>query len=98
MRSHPEALTGAGLVARALVFPWLFLGPPWPGRYNLQTTMTMVENVLASILFRNDISLTYVAKYKLKLKKEKETEREETEGETEERNELMSDQKSKGDE
>lgn len=95
VRSHPEALTGAGLGARALGFPWLFLGPPRPSRCNLQT-MTMVENALASMFFRNEISPSYVAKYKLKL--EKETEREETEGETEERKELMRNQKSKGDE
>lgn len=70
VRSHPEALTGAGLGARALGFPWLFLGPPRPSRCNLQT-MTMVENALASMFFRNEISPSYVAKYKLKLKKKR---------------------------
>lgn len=55
----------------ALVYPWLILGPPWPGSCNLQITMTMVENVLACILFRNETSLSYVARYKLKIKKKK---------------------------
>lgn len=84
LRSHAEALTGVGLVAMALVYPWLILGPPWPGSCNLQITMTMEGNVLASILFRNETSLSYVARYKLKIKKKK-TERKEMEGETEKR-------------
>lgn len=59
-------------------------------------TMTMVENVLACILFWNETSLSYVAIYKLKIKKKEEREKRDGGRNWKERKELMSDQKSKG--